>query len=202
MTTRGNQVLGIVEDEQKFLGFLEERLLRAIEQRIFSPQNVAYLTRKVNEALQRANSKSAPRRRALEAELSKEEQAARHIKDALRHEKATATLLMMLEEAEEKIQRLQADLRTEPKTKATMRISPSVIETYLRDLRAVLGRDTERARNLLQRLLGDVVLRADQYGLIAELRGNLNATVDVDSDGAGRGILHLPTWRLAWRAVA
>lgn len=69
-----------------------------------------------------------------------------------------------------------------------MRILPSVIETYLRDLRAVLGRDTERARNLLQRLLGDVVLRADQYGLIAEIRGNLNAAVDVDSDGAGRGI--------------
>lgn len=50
------------------------------------------------------------------------------------------------------------------------------------------GADTERARHLLKQLFGDIALRADQHGLVAELCGNLNATVDVDSGGAGRGI--------------
>ena len=174
---------------------LEERLLRAIEEQILSPENVAYLARKVSDALQRANSRGTSARRALETELREAEREAENIKQAVRHGKATATLLEMLEETEAKIQRLRADLSTEPRAKAAVRALPSLVEDYLRDLRSVLRRDTERARAMLARLLGEIVLRPDGQGLVAELRGNVVAAVGFETAGAGRGILELPPRR-------
>lgn len=76
---------------------LEQRLLQVIEHEILSPQAVAYLTEKVNGALQRANHQSISIRRSLEAELREAEREAENIKQAVRYGKATATLLDMLE---------------------------------------------------------------------------------------------------------
>ena len=168
---------------------LEQRLLRVIEQEILSPEAVAYLTEKVNGALQRANRRSISARQAPEAELRKAEQAAENIKQAVRHGKATATLLEMLEATETKIQRLRAELSTGRHVGAAVRALPGLVERYVRDLRSVLGYDTDRARFLLSRLLGDVTLRPDAQGLMAEVRGNLGLLLeDVPSIGAGRGI--------------
>lgn len=51
------------------------------------------------------------------------------------------------------------------------------------------------ARNLFSRLLGDVILRLDAQGLLAEVRGNLGLLLeDVPSIGAGRGISDLASW--------
>jgi hypothetical protein len=66
---------------------------------------------------------------------------------------------------------------------------PGLVEQCVRDLRSVLGHDTDHARFLLSRLLGDVILRPDAQGLVAEVRGNLGLLLaDVPSIGAGRGI--------------
>jgi hypothetical protein len=62
----------------------------------------------------------------------------------------------------------------------------------------LLERDTERARSLLAKLVGPITLRRDGARLIAELRGNLPALVELEDKlynrGAGRGIRELATW--------
>ncbi len=182
---------------------LEHRLLEVIEQEILTPEAVAYLTEKVNGALQRANHRSMSARRAPEAELREAEREAENIKQAVRHGKATAILLEMLEAVETKIQRLRAASITEPQVKAAVRTLPGLVERYVRDLRSVLGRNTDRARFLLARLLGDVILRPDDQGLVAEVRGNLGVLLeDVPSIGAGSPLLTQPSTVIDRRIVA
>lgn len=162
-----------------------------IQEEILSPEAVAYLTRKVNEVLRRVNSRSTSARQAAEVELREAEQEAENIKWAVRHGKATGTLLEMLEQTEAKIQRLRGEVSTRPKPKSSVRVLPGSVKRYLKDLRNVLGRDVDRARSLLVPLLGEVILRPDKKGLVAEVRGNLAVLLegsDVPSNGAGRGI--------------
>ena len=79
---------------------------------------------------------------------------------------------------EARIERLRTESRTEPEQGTSVRALPTLVEQYVRDLRSVLGRDTDRARFLLSRLLGDVVLRPDAQGLVAEVRGNLGVLLE------------------------
>ena len=102
--------------------------------------------------------------------------------------KATDTLLEVLEETEGRIQRLHAKMQMDPKGKVAFRALPGLVERYVRDLRSVLGRDTERARTMLVRLLREVVVRPDGDGLVAELQGNVTAAAGFETTGAGRGI--------------
>ncbi len=180
---------------------LERILLDVIQREILAPRNVAYLARRVETALARASTQDASARKALEARLREAEREAENIKDAVRHGKATRDLLEMLEEAGERVRRLRADLAAEPKAKAIMRMLPGVVERYVRDLRAVLQDDRDgedrkdwgRGRQLLQRLLGEIILRPDKSGLVADLRGNLGVLLEGEgglsaATGAGRGI--------------
>lgn len=162
---------------------LEQLLLRAIRQEFLSPAKLVYLTRRVNEARARANSQSTSARRTLVAQLREAEREAEHIKDAVRQGKATLTLLGMLEENEAKIQRLRTDLNAPPKAKGAVHALPGLVERSVMDLWALLDRVTDRARFLLQRLLGEIVLRPDANGLVAEMSGNLN--VILESAGYG-----------------
>ncbi len=70
-----------------------------------------------------------------------------------------------------------------------------MVERHLKGLRGTLGRNLERARELLAKLLGPITLRRDGNRLIAELRGNLPALLGLDNklynSGAGG-----PSWRL------
>jgi len=50
-----------------------------------------------------------------------------------------------------------------------------------------LGRDTERARSLLAKLVGPITLRRDGHRLVAELRGNLPALLELDDELYNRG---------------
>jgi hypothetical protein len=135
-------------------------------------------------------SRHSPLITALEAELREAEQEAENIKQAVRHGKATATLLEMLEVVEAKIQRVRAESNAEPQVRAAVLALPGLVEQYVRNLGSVLGRDTDCARFLLSRLLGDVVLRPDKQGLVAVVRGNLGVLLeDVPSIGAGN-----PSW--------
>jgi hypothetical protein len=97
----------------------------------------------------------------------------------------------MLETAERRVADLEAALQA-PAVKSRVAVLPTVVETYLKDLKGSLGRDTERARSLLAKLIGQVTLRRDGDRLVAELRGNLPALLELDDKlynrGAGRGI--------------
>ena len=98
----------------------------------------------------------------------------------------------MLEEWEGKVSRLEASLAlTTKREKVTLH--PAIVERDLRDLKGTLGRDTDRARMILERLIGKVTLRREGGRVVAEIGGNLPGLLNletswVDSFGAGRGI--------------
>jgi len=170
---------------------VEQRLLGVIEREILSPEAIDYLTEKVNGALQRADRQNLRAQRALEADLRDAEREAENIKQAVRHGKATATLLEMLETAEAKVRHLRAESAAQPPSQAVVRALPGAVERYVRDLRSVLDHDIDRARFMLSRLLGEVILSPDGPGVVAEVRGNLAVLLeDCPSNGAGRGIWH------------
>ena len=70
---------------------------------------------------------------------------------------------------------------------------------HLKDLRGTLDHDTERARNLLAKLVGHITLRRNGDRVVAEMRGNLPGLLEIDerldNSGAGRGIRELVPWR-------
>ncbi len=111
----------------------------------------------------------------------------------------------MLETAEQRVTKLEAALQV-PASKSKVSVLPSVVEMYLSDLKGSLGRDTERSRNLLAKLVGQITLRKDGDRLVAELRGNLPALLELDEElynrGAGRGILRLPQVLRVTRTIA
>lgn len=64
---------------------------------------------------------------------------------------------------------------------------------HLADLRLAFGRDNDRARKALSKLVSELVLRRQGDRLMAEVRGNLRGLMDlddvVDNAGAGRGFV-------------
>lgn len=170
---------------------LEEVILRLIFDEVFSPDTVAYVSRKVNEALaRRADPPNAVHRRQ-EAELAKARDQLENVKAAILEGLRTPSTKEMLEAAERRVASLEVGLQA-PFIKSKVAVLPSVVERYLVDLRGTLGRDTDRARSLLAKMVGQITLKRDGDRLIAELRGNLPALLELDegldNPGAGRGI--------------
>jgi len=167
---------------------LETALLAAIEEQIFTPANVAYLQRQVDAALRRIRSQEAPGRKALERQLRQAEEERERVKEALRTGKggvALPILVEMLAEAEAKVRSLRGQLSAGAEAAAdTIRAIPGLVEKALRNLRSVLERDTDRARTLLAGLLGEIILRPDEQGLVAEVQGNLSGVL-VGATGSG-----------------
>lgn len=52
---------------------------------------------------------------------------------------------------------------------------PSVVESYLRQLKDTMNKNEERARDFLSKLIGPVTLRREGAHLVTEVRGNLEA---------------------------
>ncbi|HKV46319.1 MAG TPA: hypothetical protein VJT32_16850 [bacterium] len=73
---------------------------------------------------------------------------------------------------------------------------PAVITDHLHELRDVVNKDTDRARVVLERLVGTIPLRPVGKQLEGMIRGNLvglmNLEVLVAKSGAGKGISSLP----------
>lgn len=161
---------------------LEETLLRFVFDEVFSPDTVAYVSKKVNEALARRATPPDVARKKTERELAKAQAEAENIKQAVRLGKATATLLEMLEQAERRTAELEAALKAVPAKRNPATVLPSVVIRYLTDLRTSLRRDPERARGLLGKLLGPITLRRDGDKLVAEMRGNLPALLEVEGE--------------------
>jgi hypothetical protein len=58
---------------------------------------------------------------------------------------------------------------------------------YLEDLKGSLGRDTDRARSLLAKLIGRVTLRRKGQRLVVELQGNLLGLLELDNQPLHKG---------------
>jgi len=128
----------------------------------------------------------------MEAELRKARTEMENIKLAISQGIVTPTTRAMLQETERRVADLEASVRDRPSKRNAVAVLPSVVEGYLKDLRGSLGRDPERARGLLAKLLGPITLRRDGDKLVAEMRGNLPALLELDEGlynrDAGRGI--------------
>jgi hypothetical protein len=106
----------------------------------------------------------------------------------------------VLEEAEQRVARLEDSVRDLPRRAAPVVSLESSVRQYLDDLRSTVETNIEEARRLLARGVERIVLQRDEAGrLWAEMRGNLAGILKVDDGvlagvGAGRGILSLPPW--------
>jgi hypothetical protein len=179
---------------------LEEILLRLIYDEVFSPDTVAYVSRKVSEALARRALPRATARKNKEADLARARSELENVKTAIRQGILTPTTKVMLEEAETRVNDLESALRASAATRRDVVVLPSVVEGYLKDLRGSLGRDPERARELLAKLLGPITLRREGNKLVAEVRGNLPTLLDMNDAlykcGAGSPSRIVPYYRV------
>ncbi len=103
-----------------------------------------------------------------------------NITNAIRQGIVTPTTKQMLEEVAQQVAHLEAALKTPTVEHDVVAVLPSVVERYLKDLRGSLGRDTERVRGLLAKLLGPITLRRDGDRLAAEMKGNPIALLEMD----------------------
>ena len=92
----------------------------------------------------------------------------------------------MLESAERRVVELEAPLQA-PAVTNKIAVLPSLVELYLTDLKGSLGRDTERARSLLAKLIGQVTLRRNGQRLVSELQGNLSGLLELDNQPLYKG---------------
>jgi carbonic anhydrase/acetyltransferase-like protein (isoleucine patch superfamily) len=133
---------------------IEARLLQVIQTKILSQESVAYLTKQANEALKNAHTVKRGQQERLHREVYAAEVELENIKSAIRKGIITPSAKAMLEEAEEKLDQFRAklnppnDLLGKPLT-----VLPTAIERYLKELGAVLNRDADRSRKLLQQLI-------------------------------------------------
>jgi len=94
----------------------------------------------------------------------------------------------MLEEAEQRVARLEDSVRDLPRRAAPVVSLESSVRQYLDDLRSTVETNIEEARRLLARGVERIVLQRDEAGrLWAEMRGNLAGILKVD-DGVLAGV--------------
>ena len=100
----------------------------------------------------------------------------------------------------------EAALRETDQAPGTANALPRMVEHYLRELRRLVGKDPDRARVILQKLIGEVTLEPNDQGLMAVLRGNVcgNANLEDGSctTGAGSPVPMLPSTVIDRRIVA
>jgi site-specific DNA recombinase len=175
---------------------IEAKLLAHVFGDLFAPHRLAYLSRAVDAAIARAmeDPQTGLRRKGAELAVARAELA--HIADAIRQGILTTTTRAMLEAAEQRVARLEAEVQQARRRPQTVKSLASSVERYLEDLRAAVGRNTDQARRLLARGLDQIILRQEGPHLVAEVRGNLAGLLRLedtgfDSVGAGRGIFFL-----------
>jgi len=157
---------------------LERVVLGAILDQVFSPETLAFLNRKVNEALAAATIPADDLRKKRQAELAHARKEQENIEAAIRQGIITPTTKRMLLETEARIAHLGAALRPEPNRKVLF--LPSAVEMCLRDLRGTLGTDPDYARGLLAKLIDSITLRKEGDRLFADVRGNITGLLGLD----------------------
>lgn len=171
---------------------LEQALTRLLFEEVFSPRVVAYLTRKVDDALRRLTGAADNPRDRLTADLGRARAELENVKAAILQGIVTPTTRELLEGCERRVAELEATLRTPPPKPVKSVSLASVVAMYLSDLRRTMSTDVPYARTLLEKLVGKITLRRDGRDLVAEVRGNLVALLGGEAVcgfyGAGRGI--------------
>lgn len=173
---------------------LEERLLEMIFGDVFAPDVVAYVTRQVERAIAELRAAPDERRQVVEAELARARTELTHIANAIRQGIVTPTTRTMLEQAERRIAKLEADLRAPPLEPPALPPLKEAVEGYLQNLRETMATDVTAAREMLAQGIGTITLRPAGGQLVAEMRGNLVGLLGLTNgaayanDGAGRGI--------------
>jgi len=207
-TNRGNTICSggkVVRRDR-----IEGRLLHVIQQELFTPEAIAYLTQKVEEAVKELSQSRRTDRHGLGQELTQALRERDHVKDAIRQGLLGEITREMLEEVEARVRDLQARLQNVTSPEAAIpTVLPRAIQTRLQSLDQILGRDLEQARGLLRDLLGEIVLRPTSEGLVAELRGNVEGLPALEEalpgltgkSGSGGWILSLPKWPAAVAVV-
>jgi site-specific DNA recombinase len=141
----------------------------------------AALNRQLGDAHKRANSSAAERDRQL-AELDTEiDRMVAAVAEGL----LSPALRTRLEAAE--AERAQLRAATQPQSAGILSILPDALarnEKAIRELPATLGRDVDRARHVLKRLLGEIKFRAAPEGdaLVAEIRVGAGALLRLVSN--------------------
>ena len=155
---------------------------------LFAPHRLAYLSKAVDAALRDARGHSASLLAAKEGALQDARSELANIAAAIRQGIVTPTTRAMLEEAEQRVARLEEAVRDLRRHPAPVVPLESSVALYLEDLRGTLEMNVEEARRLLARGLDRIVLRRDEAGrLWAELRGNLAGILRLD-DGVLAGV--------------
>jgi hypothetical protein len=174
---------------------------------LFSPERLAYLSAAVDEALARAAAGPDSLLRDREAALAGARRELDNIAAAIRQgSRNPATLVAMLEEAEQRVASLEAAVAA---TRRPPLVEPfkASVERFLHDLRGTLQTNTDKARRLLARALDRIVLQCEGSSLVAHFYGNIAGVLQITDQemltarvGAGRGISYLPHWPSStWR---
>jgi hypothetical protein len=98
--------------------------------------------------------------------------------------RGTATTKRMLEEAEERVSELEAQLPAPERQKGG---APSLLgREHLKEMKQTLERNPARARELLATLLSPIVLRREEGRVLAEVTGNLKGLFQVEEAQFGK----------------
>jgi len=175
-----------------------------VSEELFSPDVIAYLTDRVNKALARRTMSFDELRKQKMAELDQARKELANVKKAILNGLDTPVTKEMLLECADKVNALEAELKTPSSRPKVVALSTTVMK-HLADLRVAFGRDNDRARSALRKLVSQVVLRHHGDRLMAEVTGNLKFLLDLDAvenDGAGSPSTALSSWPLASGMVA
>jgi site-specific DNA recombinase len=167
---------------------LEDRLLRVIRDELFSPEAIAYLTQRVNDALRAHaavhHARSADRR-ALEAQLRAALAELDHIRDAIPRGMIGDLTREMVEETEARVRDLRAKLAAPTHAALhALQLLPEAIARRLAQLDRLLLTNADEAKTALRQLLGPVILQPTPEGLVAELRGNIEGLLALTGEQA------------------
>ncbi|HEV2438842.1 MAG TPA: recombinase family protein [bacterium] len=163
---------------------LEDRILRAVREQVFTPEAMMFLTQEVEKELrewQKMRQSHPQDRRGLEDKLRQSLAERDNIREAIRRGLLSDLTRQMLEEVDVRVQTLRAQLET-PAIESglpTLHMLPQAVEAHLDHLDRVLRVDVDEARVLLRRLLGEIILRPTSAGLVAELRGNVEGLLSL-----------------------
>ena len=186
--------------------YVEDLVLDLVFSKVFSADRVQYVLRQVNHTLASMTATEHQERARWQRERERAQEELEHVAAAIRSGILTPTTRSLLEECERRVDESEAMLRGLDVAPQHLVALPGLITEHLGELRDVLHEDTDRARTVLERLVGTIPLRPVGTQLVGTIRGNLvgllNLEVLVAKSGAGRGIQyvlaanaeHLPCW--------
>lgn len=172
---------------------IEDVTLKYVFGGLFTEPRLDYLTRAVDAALQRALREAPNTLVQRERALADAKRELENIATAIRMGIITPTTKAMLEDAERRVQTLDEAVRVSHQRPPRVVSVRTVVEHYLRDLRATLETNVDAGRRLLSLAVNKIVLRSEGKQLVAEFCGNLGGVLSLEPGllgciGAGRGI--------------